>query len=139
MEDIARIIVSVIRLEYESAYETIPWDSETGDFIEEVPTLWELIAYELNVELQIENDEIVDLIRDDTIGTFHPNKRFMVIDLTDIENWKLPSMFDTERTEERECWFFLRNSQSLYPRKMMQRIPRSIDLHRCLQKTSKGK
>lgn len=43
-----------------------------------------------------------------TIGTFRPNKRFRVLNLTNIDKWKLPSIFDIEHEVERSTFFFLK-------------------------------
>ncbi|MBO5621620.1 MAG: RES domain-containing protein [Butyrivibrio sp.] len=48
-----------------------------------------------------------------TIGTFNPNKMFKVLDLTGIDSWKLPSIFDVEHAEERSRWFFLKEFTEL--------------------------
>ncbi|WP_027218647.1 HEPN-associated N-terminal domain-containing protein [Butyrivibrio fibrisolvens] len=52
-----------------------------------------------------------------TIGTFNPNKMFRVLDLTGIESWKLPSIFDVENAEERSRWFFLKEFTELISKK----------------------
>ena len=43
-----------------------------------------------------------------TIGTFQPNKRFRILDLSEISKWKCPSIFDTEKELVRSNWFFLK-------------------------------
>lgn len=43
-----------------------------------------------------------------TIGTFQSNKRFKILDLSAISNWKRPSIFDTENEARRSNWFFLK-------------------------------
>lgn len=53
-----------------------------------------------------------------TIGTFNPNKMFRVLDLTGIDSWKLPSIFDVEHAEERSRWFFLKEFSELISREM---------------------
>ena len=43
-----------------------------------------------------------------TMGTFCSNKRFRILDLSEISKWKCPSIFDIEKVERRSTWFFLR-------------------------------
>lgn len=43
-----------------------------------------------------------------TMGTFQSNKRFRILDLSEISKWKLPSIFDIEHEERRSSWFFLK-------------------------------
>lgn len=46
-----------------------------------------------------------------TIGLFYPNKRFRVLDLTDMAQWKRPSIFDVDRQDVRSTWSFLKEFQ----------------------------
>lgn len=48
-----------------------------------------------------------------TIGKFHPNKKFKVLDLTGVLDWQLPSIFDMEHEERRNCWLFLKEFAAL--------------------------
>ena len=48
-----------------------------------------------------------------TVGLFHTNKQFRLLDLTDIENWKLPSIFNKDKEEERNSWFFMKEFASI--------------------------
>lgn len=42
-----------------------------------------------------------------TMGTFCSNKRFRLLDLSEISKWKCPSIFDIKNAERRSSWFFL--------------------------------
>lgn len=44
-----------------------------------------------------------------TIGTFHCNKQFRILDLAELDREKLPSIFDlkTEQVQKRGYWYFL--------------------------------
>ena len=53
-------------------------------------------------EIEAKPDRII------TMGTFLSNKAFRILDLSDISNWKLPSIFDVENEKKRSTWFFLK-------------------------------
>ena len=42
-----------------------------------------------------------------TMGTFHSNKRFRILDLAELGSNKLPSIFDIDKANDRSIWFFL--------------------------------
>lgn len=42
-----------------------------------------------------------------TIGTFHTNKQFRILDLSHIDCKMLPSIFDMNQEDKRGAWFFL--------------------------------
>lgn len=42
-----------------------------------------------------------------TMGTFYSNKQFRILDLSTIDDEKLPSIFDTSEEYKRSAWFFL--------------------------------
>lgn len=42
-----------------------------------------------------------------TIGTFHSNKKFRILDLSKLCEDKLPSIFDITKARDRSIWFFL--------------------------------
>lgn len=42
-----------------------------------------------------------------TMGTFHSNKRFRILDLSELGRDKLPSIFDIDKAIDRSIWFFL--------------------------------
>lgn len=43
-----------------------------------------------------------------TVGTFNSNKKFLILDLSEIDNWKCPSIFEFEKAKKRSMWFFLK-------------------------------
>ena len=43
-----------------------------------------------------------------TIGCFHTNKRFKILDISDVSDKKCPSLFDIPHKNERSIWFFLK-------------------------------
>lgn len=43
-----------------------------------------------------------------TVGTFHSNKRFLILDLSCLGEWQCPSIFDIGNANKRSSWFFLR-------------------------------
>lgn len=43
-----------------------------------------------------------------TIGFFISNKKFTILDLSNIDDWKRPSIFDITNSNKRSSWYFLR-------------------------------
>lgn len=48
-----------------------------------------------------------------TIGLFHPNKMFKLLNLTGIEERKCPSIFEPNSDKKRESWLFIKNFTEL--------------------------